>query len=86
MTENTNSQIIALRDDLTKLSAKVREICEAKSGVGEDAFLYLHDSGDCILWASKADSENDDGSKAVGRWQLTDAEVREMLRFAAYLA
>lgn len=71
---------------MTNLSAKAREICEAKSGAGEDAFLYLHDSGDCILWASKADSENDDGRKAIGRWQLTDAEVREVRRFADCLA
>lgn len=76
----------AAQSDLTNISAKARGIYEAKLGAGEGAFLYLHDSGDCILWASKTDSENDDGRKAIGRWQLTDAEVREVRRFADYLA
>lgn len=84
--EITNSQVITLRDDLNKLSTKAREIYEAKLRASEGAFLYLHDSGDCILWASKTDSENDDGSKAVGRWQLTAAEMREVRRFADYIA
>lgn len=71
---------------MTNLSAKAREIYEAKLEAGEDAFLYLHDTGDCILWESEADSENDDGRNAIGRWQLTEEEVREVSRFADYLA
>lgn len=68
------------------LSTKAREIWEARANMGEGAFLYLHESGDCILWESEADSVDDDGRKAVARWQLTEAEVREVSRFADYLA
>lgn len=65
-------------DDLADLSPTIREIGNAKLAAGEDACLYLHDSGDCILWPSEADSIDDDGQNAVGRWQLTHEQAREL--------
>ncbi len=50
------------------------EIAIAKKEAGEGAYLWAHDSGDVILWASEYDAENDDGSNAVGRWTV-DADT-----------
>lgn len=61
------------------MSTKFTEILSAKKNAGTDAYLWLHDSGDCILWPDEASSENDNGSKAVGRWTLTKAEVAELI-------
>lgn len=52
----------------------VTEIEEAKAFEG-GRFLWLHSSGDCILWETKEDSLDDDGSKAIGRWQLNRIEM-----------
>jgi hypothetical protein len=57
---------------------KVQEIIDAKADAGADAYLWLHDSGDCILWPDEASSEDDDGSKAIKRWNLTLAEYRAL--------
>ena len=50
--------------------AKIDEILTAKADAGPSAHLWLHTSGDCILWPSEDASQNDDGARALGRWQL----------------
>ncbi len=57
----------------------VNEILSAKSAAGNDAYLWLHDSGDCILWPTEEASINDDGKNAVERWQLSSDEVAELI-------
>jgi hypothetical protein len=60
-------------------SEKITEILSAKESAGSSAYLWLHDSGDCILWPTEEASERDNGSKAIGRWKLTKAEVAELI-------
>lgn len=48
----------------------LNEILTAKANAGPDAYLWLHTSGDCILWPDETAAENDDGARAIGRWQL----------------
>ena len=57
----------------------VDRILAAKEEAGDDAYLWLHDSGDCILWSTEADSVNDDGARAVARWYLTIDEVDDLI-------
>lgn len=51
----------------------IDEIITAKADAGPDAYLWLHASGDCILWPSEDASQDDDGARALGRWQLDRA-------------
>jgi hypothetical protein len=56
----------------------VREIAAAKADAGAGAYLWLHWSGDCILWPTEEDSIEDDGQQAIGRWQLDDDQAAEL--------
>lgn len=49
-------------------------IAAAKRDAGDNAYLWLHASGDCILWSSEADSLGDAGAQAIGRWHLSPTE------------
>lgn len=55
------------------------EIIQAKNTAGEDAFLWLHDSGDCILWPNEDSSIDDDGKNALDRWQVSPEVAEELL-------
>lgn len=55
------------------------DILERKREEGQDAFLWVHDSGDVILWPDEPSSENDDGSHAVARWQVGPGVVSELI-------
>jgi len=48
----------------------VTQIIERKRAEGPEAYLWAHDSGDVILWSTEAESVDDDGRRAVARWQV----------------
>jgi hypothetical protein len=61
------------------MSTTVEKILAAKTEAGDDAFLWLQsDDGDCILYASEEESENDNGSNRLSRWAVTAAECDEL--------
>ena len=55
------------------------EILAAKAAAGDDAYLWLHDSGDCILWPTEEASINDDGQNAIDRWQVSSEVAAELI-------
>lgn len=59
--------------------ARIEQILAAKALAGDDAYLWLHDSGDCILWPSEEEAEDDDGHRAIERWQLNPVEIRALI-------
>jgi hypothetical protein len=53
----------------------VAAIVNAKESAGDDAYLWAHSSGDVILWESEEQSEDNDGSHAIDRWQVDEATL-----------
>jgi len=74
----TDTDAWVFLNDRVAAQGKVDEIKRAKAAAGSDAFLWLHDSGDCILWPDEDSSEDDNGANAVERWSLTLAEYRAL--------
>jgi len=60
-------------------TATVAEILIACNAAGPDAYLWVHTSGDVILWPSEAASVNDDGQNAIARWQVEADEVDQLI-------
>lgn len=66
----------------------IDEILTSKADAGPDAYLWLNTSGYCILLTrsplsysrrSGDASQNDDGARAIGRWQLDRRQKESIL-------
>lgn len=67
-----------LLEALESLDATAGAIVSEYVAAGRDAVLYVHDSGDVLLWDSQGAADNDDGTRAIGRWQVGQ-DTREAL-------
>ena len=57
----------------------INEILEARAESDDDTYLWLHSSGECILWQNKDSSLNGDGKGVIDRWQLTEEVSEELI-------
>ena len=65
------------------MSTTATDILAAKAAAGPDAYLWVHASGDVILWPSEAASVDDDGRNAIARWQVSPEVVDELIASAS---
>ena len=59
----------------TVMDQQAQAIIDRKHEAGDDAYLWVHDSGDIILWPSENASEGDDGAHAIARWSVSAETV-----------
>ena len=59
-------------------------LCQTLSIAGPGAYAMREPDGRCMVWASEADAEDDDGAKATyrSRGPITDAEWLAITRLA----
>jgi len=55
------------------------QIIERKRNEGPEAYLWVHDSGDVILWETEAESVDDNGWRAVARWRVDRATLDALI-------
>lgn len=62
------------------MSALTEEIIESKNQAGDNAFLWLHNNGLCVLWPSEKEylANTDDLSQAIESWTLNKEDVEDM--------
>lgn len=82
--ENSDGFVAVLDPDDMTVTRRIKmttanEILSAKAAAGDDAYLWLHDSGDCILWPTEEASTNDDGKNALDRWQISSEVAAELI-------
>lgn len=54
-------------------------IMAAVADAGPSAYLWVHDSGDVILWPDEPSSRGDDGANALARWHVDADTVRDLV-------
>jgi hypothetical protein len=60
------------------MTDKAKTIITAKRNCGPGSYLWVHTSGDVILWSDEDSSVNDNGAHAVERWDV-DTETVDAL-------
>lgn len=75
----THREQVQQEEAIDALPHPVRDIVTELVFAGRHSVMMVHDSGDVLIWKSEADSEDDDGARALGRWTVEDLEHREML-------
>lgn len=59
------------------MTDQATEILEAKRDA--NGYLWVHDSGDVILWPTEEDSVDDDGANAVARWDVSPRTLADLI-------